>query len=1463
MVATVESAFVLIDRASGPAKGIRRELRGVRRDAEQAGRAIDDMAGPKAAKRLEQTAKGFRRIRSEAHGAERGIDRSTAAVDRLKKRDLPKHLEQGADGFAELGKQARGTATDVDATSRSVVRYGRDVNRAERHVQALGHRTSRARQETIGLGRAVVGLGFALKALKIPAAIAAVGGLVQVVGALSMGVVALIPQLGEASGLAAGAIPVFAGLGASMITVKLATSDLGKALGGNKKALEGLTPEARAFMQVIKEMNPEVERLRRTAQRNLFPGLASGLEEARSAIPTADRIMAQTGKDVGGLGRFLGRQLSANTQQGRAWLADMVKLSDIGSRSLGALARSGVYLARALTSVGVAAGPLTDWMGNGIERWAKATAVQAKTAEETGRLGRYFDRARDSGQRLWRVVSNTFGGLRGLLRAASGQSRDLYDSMGDVTERFDEWANSVNGQTSMRRWFDDMRPGLTATVGLFGDLGAAIGELSRGPEAARMIESLRDALPDMVSGIRSLTSALGPAVVDAFGQVVKLLGDLAGEAGPLTLVARSVGQVASALDVLLNATGPVGPAIATAVGAFLLLRKMGVLGILERVRLKWLGITAATTQASAAAAGYGVAPAAAVARGGATPVMMGPAGNPGMARNAAAGGMGAGQAAIIAGGGGLVASNAMRGTTFGRQYQIGRAAGAGRLASARGAIGDLRALRAPTTATVGTLAKGAGRIAWPIALTMGAFGALGTEGSAAQRAQGGFSAATMGIIPKPITANQKEEAGAAHAGQIIDRLSTGDDRKDNSFAGQRAAIDTLEHQLSGFGLKGSDSFDQNKKDLKTATDYLDKELKRRRQLLRENERAQRDILASSSVQKAEALTKDFTDAFGIRSKKDGPEKAMDRLNGGLIRKMRQMNPAGRKVLAENTLAWAREQARNNPALLDEVEKLERRIKRSFRRTGRDVQIVNGEILTGSRREWRSIRTALTTQTEKARQEVSEDFTAMQRAAVGSLTSMGFSPSDARKLVRNIEAGGKRGKQSAAIAASGTAGSGGRHESVDTRLKSATGDGIGHDRIGDGTGGKGSAGGGGSPGLMGAKAGLSVYAQDAAGFGLRVSSGGRPGAITNAGNTSYHASGDALDLAGSPDAMMRFAKHAASAYGSRLEELIYSPMGFSIKNGQRVAPYAVADHFDHVHIADTSPGGAGGGAMGGLFGGGGLGGSVSIESNGSSVGGLPGAIGTAAGAMYAAGLEKKLNDAIGSIGGDMPGMTPGGAVPGGATSAGGTYDKAALAALWSQANPGLGDPNLMAAIALAESSGNPGAIGIPTSGGRARGLWQIMWPLHASKFPGMNPLNPMDNARMAGSILQSQGIGAWEAYTRGMHTKFMGDGWGAPGGPAVQWGGWNAKGADVTVNRPTLFGAGEAGAERVQITPKGKTPAGGGGAGRIVLAPHIAVTVDGKPSESLRRWVDQRFREFAEQIAEEIETGVDDDVELMA
>lgn len=106
----------------------------------------------------------------------------------------------------------------------------------------------------------------------------------------------------------------------------------------------------------------------------------------------------------------------------------------------------------------------------------------------------------------------------------------------------------------------------------------------------------------------------------------------------------------------------------------------------------------------------------------------------------------------------------------------------------------------------------------------------------------------------------------------------------------------------------------------------------------------------------------------------------------------------------------------------------------------------------------------------------------------------------------------------------------------------------------------------------------------------------------------------------------------------------------------------------------------------------------------------------------------------------------------AKGAPGALSKAELMRLATAA--GFPDPNLAAAVALAESGGNPRAIGV---GPRERsiGLWQIN--LHAHKAYSEEALKiPEQNAAAAFAIYTSAGgkWTPWGAYTNGSYRRFL-------------------------------------------------------------------------------------------------------------
>lgn len=103
----------------------------------------------------------------------------------------------------------------------------------------------------------------------------------------------------------------------------------------------------------------------------------------------------------------------------------------------------------------------------------------------------------------------------------------------------------------------------------------------------------------------------------------------------------------------------------------------------------------------------------------------------------------------------------------------------------------------------------------------------------------------------------------------------------------------------------------------------------------------------------------------------------------------------------------------------------------------------------------------------------------------------------------------------------------------------------------------------------------------------------------------------------------------------------------------------------------------------------------------------------------------------------------------------TYSYSQLEQLWVQGGGNKAMAPLMAAIAEAESSGNPSAVNATDNNGTQTswGLWQISNGTHAQ--PVANILDPLVNAQAAVAKYHSQGLGAWGTYTSGAYQRYLG------------------------------------------------------------------------------------------------------------
>lgn len=224
------------------------------------------------------------------------------------------------------------------------------------------------------------------------------------------------------------------------------------------------------------------------------------------------------------------------------------------------------------------------------------------------------------------------------------------------------------------------------------------------------------------------------------------------------------------------------------------------------------------------------------------------------------------------------------------------------------------------------------------------------------------------------------------------------------------------------------------------------------------------------------------------------------------------------------------------------------------------------------------------------------------------------------------------------------------------------------------------------------------------FGLGMTSGYRPG------DPGWHGRNRARDYAGPPGQMLRFARYVAGAFGPRLLELIHTPLGFGIKNGQRVPPYARADHYDHVHVAMQ---------RGGIVPGSGSGDKVPVAAM------------LEPGEVFGV-LNRKAAAAVHALNGIFPRFQRGGVLGIGE-----------LVALAQRAGFRGTAAARMAAEAMGESGGRVNARG---DRGKSHGLWQIhtgYWPDLARRY---NLFSAWGNAQAARQVFLRSGrsFAPWHA-----------------------------------------------------------------------------------------------------------------------
>jgi hypothetical protein len=564
-----------------------------------------------------------------------------------------------------------------------------------------------------------------LSTLKMPAAIAAVGGLAQAAAAAGAGVTALASSLAPLGGALAAYPALASAAGQGLGVFKLATSDIFAAVGGvnqrldeNAKAFRELSPEAQKVARHLEQLKGPLRDLASLSQREMFPGLERGITGASRNLPVLRRIVRDTARELGSLGeqfgnfvgsRAFGRDLATQGQRNVRWMRDGGHIA--------------LNLAHALEDVTIAAGPLVNWMVKGARAGSEWVRQQAHLGRESGALAGFFDETRTAMSRVLKIGGALAEAFWNIGRAGKPLGDEILVNLVKSADAFRDWTDSARGQNAIRDYFDRARPAIMELGRLIRDATKAFFRLGAGEGLAPLLRMIRTRLLPAFERVADQTSkALGPALINALGEMADVFGHLAGANGPLVAFVDLLTLGLKAVNGLLDSVPGLNAAVVTLAGGMGLVRALKITEAITgvgRLRKMLQGTARDTAAINAVSGGVGGAvPTVVAGTGGGRGRAPVPAGAGRLTRlRGALGGLGAGAlaavggapgAALLAGGAVVLAGQATRARRE-RETETGRAPKL-RQAIQTGSARDIEVLGQALDAMNGKVTKS--RAAW-------------------------------------------------------------------------------------------------------------------------------------------------------------------------------------------------------------------------------------------------------------------------------------------------------------------------------------------------------------------------------------------------------------------------------------------------------------------------------------------------------------------------------------------------------------------------------------------------------------------------------------------------------------------------------------------------------------------------------------------------------------------------------
>jgi len=385
------------------------------------------------------------------------------------------------------------------------------------------------------------------------------------VASLTSGVAGLIVSLQTAAGAAVVLPAAFAGLKLVTAGLGFAAQDVGKAFSAFaegdakkfQKAIEQMSPVAKAFFTELNSYSPVLKNLRDAAQDNLFEGLQKYIEPLVSTyLPSAKQFLMEITASAN-----YAVQKVAQFFQTPAAAADVNTTLGNTSLAFGEIAAAAQPAVKAIVDIVTVGSGQLPGLGAAVNDVANRFAEWISGLRETGQLQGFMEAGIATLKQLGEVAKNV-GSIFGAIFNVAPANGGLLTGLERITASIAQWANSDAGQKALTSFFDTLAkvgsqagPIITALADAIGSgLAPILGDLAVaiGPSVVTVIKAFGEGLKALQPAAAPVGQAIG-ALLEALAPIVPVIADVA---------AVLLTQMANGLKTFAQVAGPVIDAVA-------------------------------------------------------------------------------------------------------------------------------------------------------------------------------------------------------------------------------------------------------------------------------------------------------------------------------------------------------------------------------------------------------------------------------------------------------------------------------------------------------------------------------------------------------------------------------------------------------------------------------------------------------------------------------------------------------------------------------------------------------------------------------------------------------------------------------------------------------------------------------------------------------------------------------------